>query len=213
MFELHQLLTKGKLTKSAGMLKDCIDICRENKQSIDEGKTQSSTGGLRSQRSRSNNKNQNAILEDDEHDEISFNFGKRPAAQKSDKTIYKKAVRQRGSSSSEDDLVNTSDEFTNNLNDLIIAGRREAAAADNTTPHRSPQVSRGATAVTPQQQGHKEVHHKTPQEKADEMILDAERAKANIFPNQGRSRDHDGNKCNGMIDVVNYQSTARMDES
>ena len=93
-------MTREDMQKSAGIIEDCLAVCKQ-KNPVE--------GNF--------NVNHN----------ISKRCGTadRVISDQSEETIYRRAVCQRGSSSSEDDLIDTSDEFTNTLQGLLIAGQTE----------------------------------------------------------------------------------------
>ena len=167
--ELHKLMFDGGLTESAEMLNRCIPTIEGN-------------GEL--------NSNTNASLKRGKD-----NRGKLANEAKSMETIYESAVPKRNSSSSDDDLVNTSDEVDNyvlhenmDCDDVVdargYAGRIPTMDRRNDRFHfnrrdddRDPQpsTSRGGRG--------REI---TPEEKAQRMIREAEVAKARIYSNSGK---------------------------
>ena len=116
MRELQVLMNEGGLTRAAGILNDIIKAQAPRADRINESAGQ----GRRILDYEQLNKNENA----------SKPRNKSGDSDKSVKTIYEPAVpSKRNSSSSEEGLVNTSDEFDNACDDLthlekLIAGER-----------------------------------------------------------------------------------------
>ena len=108
--ELHELMAKQKMNKSAKMARECLGICEEQgleqKDKEDAGK---------------NNSN--------------FNANVNAKANESEGTIYRRAVKQKRGSSSSEDEVNTSDEFLDSLNQLIISERAKVKAGEKPRFH------------------------------------------------------------------------------
>ena len=187
MQELHQLMSKRGMKKSAALMKDCLSICQE-----DEVK-----------KSGKNSKGN-----------VNLNANKLPIADKSEEMIYRWAVKKRGSSSSEEE-VNTSDEFLDNLNSLLISERRRSKEINA-----SPYPSDGELDQSEGDLGnHDNVEpspgtscdQMSPEEKADQMIRDAEKSKACVFPQPGKGNGNQPKSDKGgSLDF--HQLTARVDD-
>ena len=93
---------------------------------------------------------------------------------RSEETIYRPAVPQK-----REDDINTSDEFAKNLDTLLITERRRS---------RSRPSEFGEPGALNEDDGEEDYGRKqtrmTPEDQADNMIKEAERAKASIFPQQ-----------------------------
>ena len=193
IMELHELTSKKGMNQSAEMLGKCLTVCEGN--SFDNSKSVH------------------------EHDQIQSNGNFNSNATKKHRSptmsvdmvemIYRPAVRCKQDSFSSEDEVDTSDEFIKNLNELIIAGRRNSEPRDPVRNISSEDEEQPSTSDRRrgnqgnQMENRKHSHQqmpKSPEEITRDMVREAERAKANIFPQQG----------NLLVDNFNF--AAKMDE-
>ena len=148
-----------------------------------------------------------------------FNQEKKANQSQSEETIYRNAVMKCGSTSSEDD-ENLENDCLRNIEDLIISARARSRsrsgphfdyATENEMGDERENDEEGEFQEEPRpgtsngkRQGHPTsvMEEVSQEEKIDKMVWDAEKAKANIFSNQGK--DIEG--------LYNYEFTAKMDE-
>ena len=111
--ELHQLMTKENLTQSAELLQDCLTVCEGRVANIlPTNKLSDKAEVVKiTERNRGISFNRNA------------NATRHVGSIESDsvETIYHNVVMQKRVSSSSED-PGTSNDLTNNINDLLIAG-------------------------------------------------------------------------------------------
>ena len=177
LYKLHDLMEEGGLVESAEILRRSFGVKLAEKGES-RGKSKSVAG-----QNRNNNKGV-------------VNPG--PANQcLSEETIYTRAVKDRSSSSSEE--INTSDEciapeIDNTVNNRLVTSnvvRQQGGFGRNSRINLFPDVRnrspRGGDPDGPSTSGQQVVDPEplTPQEKAEQLIKDAERAKAKILSTPG----------------------------
>ena len=127
--ELHQLMFEGGLTESAEMLNRCIPTMPE----MPESEENCNLNAICKEKGRSKQ------FDDQEENGIKATKGK------SIEIIYESAVPKRNSSSSEDDLVNTSDEIeiceVDQNNSVHFAGRNDRFHYNHNEDVQQPQPS------------------------------------------------------------------------
>ena len=141
---------------------------------------------------------------------------------RSEETIYKCAVEKRNSSSSEEEPIDTSgDSVINNMIDNLLVSECEKGATLN---RKKTDINRQSILVDPQpgtsrrveedmeyeetyyQDQDQEPELRSPEDRARQMVRDAERAKAKIFATSGKN--------DLRLDVNNqYVHSAMVDES
>ena len=208
--ELHKLMFDGGLTESARLLDSCMpkkvhgNGKGRNSRKVDKGQCSDDLGV---------NVNENASAARQENQVIgSTEKGVREKLDgmvnmaKSLETIYESAVPKRNSSSSEEEIINTSGESDKTDNILVnnfIADIRDRRGNDNddrsfgrndrfhyTRPMsqtRYPDDDAQPSTSTGRGQPRSEPVMLTPEEKAEKMIKQAENAKARIFATPGKN--------------------------
>ena len=113
----------------------------------------------------------------------------------SEETIYHRAVQKRGSSSSEGNIVLTDDCLVANINELLLTERARSSEPGDENQQSFeeedpvPSTSRWVRTSEPREL--------SIEEKTEQLIKDAEKAKATVFSQTGKN---------------NFEFTARMDE-
>ena len=110
--ELHGIMKMQKMSKSTRALEECLKDCENLGQGQDgkKSKNKGKSTTLDTDLTRPINRNSNAI----KNTAVNSSF--------SEETIYRQAIPLKPFSSSSEEEVNTSDEFTENLNQLLITG-------------------------------------------------------------------------------------------
>ena len=196
--ELHKLLIKQGGGKSAELLQECIDACKNQEDQIEPGKPKKP---IKRVRLAQKNLNQNAKLD-------ALNLIRSESVE----TIYKPAVEQRLSSSSDEGLEES-------INNLILAGREQARRG---TVENFEELENEIAPGTSGSQGSQKSSGgqrsrqpcRTPDDKAEEVIREAERTRASIFPLQGRDISPNLNPLDkpNLVGTNKYKFTAAMDE-
>ena len=166
--ELQQEMTEQGMHNAANLLQDCL--------SPEQGRRVKN-------RSRGKSIDQNINPINDSNMNGNSNKNKQPGQMPSEVMIYDQAVEKRFSSSSEENLGFSDDSLNNELyhltGDVRLASDRRSAEGTRSRHHdQLPSTSKVATE-----------NNLTPEQRADEVIRQAESAKAWIFPTSGESLD------------------------
>ena len=224
--ELHGLMTQGGLTESASMLSKCLPMVEKEGKNVKQGvNTNMNATGKRKQ---------NAVITD--RNIFPSQSNNAMSLIRSEDTVYDSAVPKHNSSSSEEGLINTSDEIEmrdNEIEDFIADIRqnqsmrttqndrfhytRPGMVEQNTVNQRIEQMP----STSDGRRGSNVQHSQqiAADEQAQQMIREAELAKARIFATSGKNdctNEKFGNVQNSNDPQVQVQrwvsSSAMLDE-
>ena len=184
--DLHEMMIQQGLTGSCEALEKYFDENGQPKKLGSTGKdTLQNVQKIPNQKNKTN-RNHNATI----------GTNNIAISTMSEATIYDRAVQKRNSSSSEE-AMDCSDESLENNDVFLLVDRRD-------------------NVEMAMQVGGQEVMNQavTPEDRAREMIKEAEMAKARIFPPKGENLGLTQNTCNaeGMHKVVDYVSQMPQDQ-
>ena len=211
--ELHKLMNDGGLTESANLLKQCLP--KEATKGANAGESHEIVFAGADQHERDNNQNCNAnIPNSSQLFWQNQRMSDMPVRGRSLETIYDSAVPRgnRNSSSSEEEIINTSDELDKNgpeINALISEIReRQQSSGGNNRPQPLPRNDRyhytkgGVPQIsqtrypddevlpsTSDGRGRPQPVMLTSEEKADKIVREAEISKARIFATPGKDSE------------------------
>ena len=172
--QLKEMMIQGGLTESVEAIEGCLKMTKSSQNNIEQGGNNSNTNAThRTPKPHYNNK-------------TNVQVNSKPS--QSAETIYKNAVEKRISNSSTEELDN-SDEFIHALsfNNSIVG----EAMVERPQQHMTQRKRYSLLDEQPSTSGYNDrvpdkQMQRSPREQADEMIEEAEAAKAVIFPPKGR---------------------------
>ena len=206
--ELHTLISDGGLVESAQMLEKM-----DEELTMSNGEQDTMVRQRQQEPQHMSNKlinsNSNAVV---------LGLSNRVVTNRSEETIYKNAVPKRNSSSSEDEPLNLSDEsvepsvIPQMIDQLIISGRQEAVLRNNEpqpgcsyqqVPLRAIEAGNVQQVTSPKAVD--PMVQFTPEERARQIVQEAERAKAKIYSTKGNDMFNLGGQLvNSAIVDENY---------